>query len=330
MATTLPSDVKVYDELFNSNLYETLQKELNVFNEASSGAIRLIPRMVQGYVEKQAFFPKIANLVSRRDITSVAAATALKMTQAENIKPKVYRKVGPIDNTKQFWKSIGKSWEEIAFILGGMSAPEIVNAYVETAISSLVGQFKAAAVLADVVVDRTGTPATTMVSLDINAAMAKLGDKAARVKVIVMHSKQYRDLIGDQITNYKFDMVSGYALYQGSPITASKPVLVVDSESLIVPATSSVAAKYYALFLTEDACHIEQSEETSTTWDEITGLENLVDRFQSEFAYSVGVKGVSFTGTTPNPTDAALLTGTNWTKTATSFKDLAGVALITF
>ena len=329
MAISLPSDMKVYDDLFNSGMTEVLQKNLEVFNQASNGAIKLIPRFIQGYNEKVAFYQKINGLVTRRDVTSTAAVTPLKMTQAENIHPKVFRKVGPVDNTEESWKILGRSFEEISFILGQQAAVDALEAFVETMMSAFVGVFKNTAVAATNVVTATGG---TMVSTQINTALAKLGDKRKRVKIIVMHSKPFADLIQDQIVNYKFDMASGFALVEGSPRTGGLPVLVCDADSLYVPgATASITTDdfYYTLFLTEDAGAIIQSEANSTLWTPVDDQENIGWRFRSEFAYNVMVKGVSYTAGTVNPTNAAFATGANWTQTAASFKDLCGVALVT-
>ena len=76
------------------------------------------------------------------------------------------------------------------------------------------------------------------------------------------------------------------------------------------------------------AGQVVESEERQVVSDLITGLENLVMRVQGEYAFNVGVKGYKW-NTTANPADAALATGANWTKVATSDKSTAGVMLIT-
>jgi hypothetical protein len=60
--------------------------------------------------------------------------------------------------------------------------------------------------------------------------------------------------------------------------------------------------------------------------DLVSGLDNLVYRFQGEFAYNMGVKGFKWdTGNGgANPDATALGTGSNWDAASTSYKDFAG------
>jgi len=61
----------------------------------------------------------------------------------------------------------------------------------------------------------------------------------------------------------------------------------------------------------------------------VTGEENIKRMWQAEWTYNLGVQGFSWNKTTGDhsPTDAAIMSSANWTRTATSHKDLAGVLL---
>jgi hypothetical protein len=79
------------------------------------------------------------------------------------------------------------------------------------------------------------------------------------------------------------------------------------------------------------AVEVENSEEQDIVVQDVTGLENLVVRFQGEYAYNLGVKGFKYDvtngGANPNATAVAL--GTNWDTNLGSVKDRAGVCLMT-
>jgi hypothetical protein len=61
----------------------------------------------------------------------------------------------------------------------------------------------------------------------------------------------------------------------------------------------------------------------------LNGDENIKRTIQSEWSYNLGIKGYAWDKTNggKSPNDAALATGTNWDRYATSFKDTAGVLL---
>jgi hypothetical protein len=153
------------------------------------------------------------------------------------------------------------------------------------------------------------------------------GDAADRIVAFVMHSKQWFDLgvqsIADQIENVASSVITGFNV-QGF----NKPFLVTDSASLIV--TGDTPDSYYVLGLAQDGLQLLQSEQMDiVSNDTITGLEQLVLRYQGEYAYTVGVKGFQWdTGNgSENPDASAIATGSNWDKVRTSNKDLAGVIL---
>ncbi|HSH64442.1 MAG TPA: major capsid protein, partial [Bacteroidia bacterium] len=70
------------------------------------------------HYEKESFFTEIANLVTRRDISSVSAATALKAAQSERIGVKLNRKIGPVDNTLDMFRKIAADDKLASFIIG--------------------------------------------------------------------------------------------------------------------------------------------------------------------------------------------------------------------
>ncbi len=331
MAIGTLSQMKIYDEQFQSGAYEVLTKELNAFNAASLNALRLVQQGKKGYFDKAAFWQYTSNLVTRRDVTSNAAVTPTSMAQGEHIGVKIFRKVGPVQEPIEKFKIQDIDLDEMAFLFGAQSAPEIVESYLQSVFSSLVGSFSLAGVTSSNVY--TGASARTIESLDLNNALKKMGDKSSRVKIWIMTSKVYRDLIGDQIANkFQNDSIGAYNLFQGLPATMGIPVLVIDQPALFAAGSGTSVStddEYWTFGLTEDAAEVAQSEETSTFMEAKTLTENLTLVAQSEYAYNVKVKGLSYTSATPNPTDANLATSTSWTKIANSFKDLPGIAIKT-
>jgi len=327
MAIGTLSDMQVYQTQFFAGAFEVLERNVNAFNDASAGAIRIIPERLRGQFEQESFFKVPTGLISDRDPTSTSAKTATKLEQGELKNAKVDKSIGPVDNTLDSFKKMGRDIGEMAFVLGKQSAPEIQGAYLESAISGLIGSYSVAGVAAEVVYDGT---AAGMDSSVLNSGLALFGDAASRVKLWVMHSKVYFDLIGSQITDKLLEVTAG-ALYQGNPATFGRPVLVTDSPSLFAPTGSSVASTddvYWTFGLTEDSAIVKESEERTIIIEPVTGLDNLVMRYHGEFSYNLAVKGMAW-ATQVSPTDAQLAASANWSQAVADKRSLPGIAIKT-
>jgi hypothetical protein len=323
------SNFKVYQDELRGGIVETLTQASNFFNSVG-GAIVLSTVSRRGEYGKESFFKNISSLVSRRDTTSVAAATSLPLTMDEIISVKLNRKVGPVDQTYDAFAKIAMSMspEEFSMLLGGMVGKamqvEMLNSALRAARAALLNQ---SSVLYD-----GGTD--TITTSDLVNGLAKMGDAANGIVAWVMHSKQYFDLMQHQIgTSANGDVVSGVVVQQAAPATLNRPVIVTDSDALLVAGGSGSGAytDYHCLGLTANAVVVENSEQERMVLDEVTGLENLVVRMQGEFAYNLGVKGFKWDTSNggANPSDSSVGTGSNWDPAVTSYKDYAGVVIQT-
>lgn len=325
MAIGKASDFKIYQDQFKGGVVETLTQVSNVFNGASNGAIRLSTVSSRGDYRYESFFANIANLVTRRDTTSVSTATDEAMSQEEFISVKLNRKIGPVANTYDSFRKIlaNNSAEEASFIFGQQAGKamqvDMLNSALLAARAALDNQSD---------VSHTISANGTLNTQGLIDGMKKMGDAAGRVVAWVMHSKPFFDLVTDQVITNKIDGVSNVVLASASPITLNRPVIVTDSASLVITGGSPVATDYYTLGLVDGGAVVENTEEEQVETDIVTGLENLVIRIQGEFAYNVGVKGFKWaTGSGANPNATALGTGSNWTPVMDSYKDWAGFVI---
>jgi hypothetical protein len=312
MATGTKSDFKIYHEEFFGGMSEVVQQNSNVFNAASSNAIRLVPRMLKGDYDKESFFKAIETLVSRRDPTSTAAADVQKLEQGELQGVKLNRKIGPAEQTMDAFKKIQVDPREFSFILGQQAGEEALRDYVNTGALSVSTAIQAMS--PTMVVNVTGETDKSLSAQYLIRAMAKMGDRAQRIRAWVMHSKPWFDLMEGQVSD-KVTNISDVVIYGGSPGTLGRPVIVTDSPYLVnyQTVTSGPAGdNYIVLGLTEDAVVMNQSEEESILSDVLLGKENIVMQYQGEYAYNIRVKGFSFANSL-NPTAAALGTTGNWT-----------------
>lgn len=332
MATGTKANFKVYNEYVHAGLVETLTQNSNAFNAASRGAIVLTSVNRLGDYAYESFFANTASLVSRR-ITEGTGSTStvsdLALAQNEHISVKINRKIGPVANTLDSFKKIQTGpYNENAlnFAIGVQSAKAMQVDQVNSAVRALrAGLYDKSDAKFDV--PSSGTLKTT----SLVSGLSKRGDASDAVVLWVMHSKAYFDLVQYQITpTNNGDLIANAAVVDGSPVTLGRPVLIIDSPALVVATggTSSVD-EYYTLGLTMNACRVEDSEETTIVSEFVTGAENLIVRYQGEFAYNLGIKGLKWdtSGGGKNPTDASVGTGANWVSAMSSVKDWGGVVI---
>lgn len=323
----------IYPDLVHLGMVETLQQNTDAFNAASLNTIRMVTNALMGDFAHESFFKTISDLVRRRNVASASpgneAITPREMSVDEFVSVKLNRGIGPVDQTLDSFRKIGMNadFEVISFTLGEQVAKAVAVDSLDTGLRSVVGALLNQSGL-NIDIGGAVSPQRTITTNDLVDTLALFGDKASDIRMWVMHSKVFFDLVKSQITA-NIDGVSNFAVAQATPITLNRPVLVTDSAALVNTSSPNGLTEYVTLGLVENAVVLQESEDTLIHTDIITGNDNIVARMQGEYAFNVGLKGfrwdVSNGGV--NPTDAALSTGSNWDKSATADKDLAGVAI---
>lgn len=326
MPTSTKSQFVIYDEQFYAGRVERLEQNIRAFNENSRGCIELRSNFHEGDFSQESFFQK-GNHVYDRDPTSISAQTATGLAMDEVKSPKV-NKGYLIESTLDSFKKLGRDDREMSYVLGQQLGDEIMQKYLNTAMYTLLGGFSVSAVASQLVY--TGLSASSITSIGLNSGLRLFGDAAERIQMWVMHSKVYRDLVENQITEKLLEVTAG-VLYGGNPATYNRPVLVMDNPALISAGSSTASSAddvYHTFGLTRSAVTIEESEESSVLAETVGGKHNIIARLQGEFAYTVKMKGMSFSAAA-NPSDATLATGTNWSKKFADKKSLMGIDIQT-
>ena len=327
MAIGKASDMKVYQEEFQSGMIERVAQFLGVFNEGTRGAIRLIPSALKGDYSKAAFFKDVSGLVSRRDTTITTAVTDLALTQDEVISVKLNRKVGPLAQTLDAIKKANITEAEASRAFGVLAGEQKMKDMVDAAIRSVAAAIGATAAMVSDVSVTTGTRVPSSPGA-LNTALALMGDAAQDVVCWVGHSRPNFDIIGALIAGTTSGLADVATIQGALPGYLGRPSIITDSAALTFTDTY---VKYRTLGLVRDAVIVTESEEESFATEMVTGLENLVRRWQSEHAFNVECKGYKWdiANGGANPNDTALALSTNWDKVATSDKHTPGVLLIT-
>jgi len=314
----------IYPELVHGGMIETLVQNTDAFNAASGGTIRLVTARRRGDFAQESFIKNVTGLVNRRAVAGSpenATVTSNPVPMDEFVSVKVNRRLGPIDQTLDSFRKLGSDadLEVLSRKLGGQLAKAVEVDQLEAALTSLVAGITAQGSLTN-----TTSPEATITTNRLVDGLALFGDAGSRVKMWIMHSKVYYDLVKEQIAA-NIDGISNFNIATASPVTLNRPVLISDSASLVN------GGIYTTLGLVEGAAVLEDSEEETLMGDLITGKDNLVVRLQGEFAYNIGLKGTAWDVANGgvNPDDTALGTGTNWDSVMDDVKDLAGCAIVT-
>lgn len=310
MATTLNSDMVIYNDLAQTAYLERIQDVLDVFNASSAGAIRLVNENIEGDFKKRAFYT-VGGSIVHRNVNTDATVTPAKIGSGEMVGVKYPWKYGPYASTEEAFKRRARTPEEFSILVGQDMADAVIAGYIEIAFAAL-----AAAIGANAAMNASGSFATDHKKV-LTKGMRKFGDRFNRVALFGMDSGTYFDLVDDAIDEKIYEE-AGIVVYGGTPGTMGKPVLVSDR----IPADRIFGLQAGAITLTE-------SQVPGVRSYPINDQENLALGFRAEGTVNLDLLGYSWADDTAgaNPTLAALGTGANWTKYANSDKATAGVLI---
>ncbi len=330
MAIGTKNDLKIYDPRIRGGFVEVLLQNLQAFNAASRGSIRLVSARKPGNFEYESFFQNINGLIRRRDPNSTSAVADKKLTQGEFVSVKLNGGIGPVTMTMDSFRKMGVELNDGAMRLtaGQMAARGVVADYLNSGLRGVVGALNNTA--AAKYTQPGGVNSGKISTVTLTQGLAKFGDAANSIVAWVMHSKVYYDLVENQIAS-NITGISDFNIASATPVTLNRPVLVTDSEALIVRDGSNVITDYLTLGLVSDAVQVEDTESEMILFDPVTGLENLAYRMQGEYALNLGVQGYAWDVANggENPSDKALVTAGNWDAVLTDIKGRAGVIMQT-
>ena len=188
-----------------------------------------------------------------------------------------------------------------------------------TAIAALVAAITSQAAATN---DVSATLGITQSAL--NNSHAKFGDASQSLVAQVMQGSTWHKLVGQAITNSTNLFVAGNVRVVD---ILGKVTVVTDAPALMQTGTPN---KEIILSLAAGAALVHDSRDIISNVQTTNGQTRIETTIQVDYSFGMGLKGYTWDVANggKSPTGAALATGTNWDKTATSIKDTAGVALI--
>lgn len=322
------SDLAVYSEYAYSAMTEVLAQQVELFNAATDNAITLAPAAMQGDFSDVAFWQKISGLVRRRNAYGSGAVSEKVMEHLVDTMVKVAAGTPPVRIDPGMFAWIQRSPEEAGVVLGQQLAKDTLADMLN------IGLGAANAALTNEgtnVLDIQGETDKVASFIALNRTQAKMGDYAQQLVAWVMHSTPLFSLYANALTNANQLFTYGSVNVVRDPW--GRLLVATDSPNLLTLNTvpDPDTTTYHTLGLVRGGLVVQQNNDFLANEETKNGNENIVRTYQAEWSYNLGVKGFAWDkgngGKSPN--DAAILTGTNWDKYATSNKDLAGVVLKT-
>lgn len=316
------SDLSVFSEYLYTSMTEVVAQQIDLFNEASRGAIVLKSAAHQGDFSDTVIFAKIANLIRRRNAYGSGSVASTKLQMLIDTMVKVAAGIPPVELNPSQWKWIQMDPKTAGAALGQQMAGDLMADMLNTGILAAVAAIsQVTALKKDVSAATPATPTPTYLA----QAAGLFGDRAQDIAAWVMHSSAITNLYVNALQNAERLFFYGQVAVVADPF--GRLYVVSDSPSLI---TSGSPTKYNTLGLVPGAVRIEQNNDFTDNYDTRNGNENITRTYQAEWSYELGIMGFQWDKTNggKSPNDAALATSSNWDQYATSNKDTAGVILI--
>jgi hypothetical protein len=321
-------DLQTFNDFFYGAVTEVTMQQLNKFNEASAGTIRLVPKKNVGDRAHETRFKEVKDLIRRRDPDTNAAVTSSKLSKLDEQSIKVAAGTKPIDIDPGDF-----DWIQLDPGLGGMVYGEqlargMPQDQLNTGLSatvaglSAIGAPSAADALDGVTLDISAAVggAAVIDPVAMNDTASMFSDNAQAIRAWAMHGLSFHAVMGEALKNaerlFSYETVAIYRDHIG------RIFIVTDS-----PALSNGDGTYNTIGLTEDAVIVEDNGDFRTAYNETTGFENIKAQIQSQWSYNLRLKGISYTAAGNAPTDAQIATPANWEQVVSDIKSTSGVLL---
>ncbi|MHC8321139.1 major capsid protein [Pseudomonas sp. GB2N2] len=314
------SQMQVFNDYVMPATLETLDQMLAAFNAASNGAIVLSPDGFTGDFLQESFFQNLGAAQRRVNrYAAQAAVTPVDLTELQNTTVKVAGGFGPVRYEPSQMTWLQRPTAQGIEVASRAFAEILLKDQLNTAIAALVAAITAQAAAVN---DVSATAGISQAGL--NSSHAKFGDASQNLVAQVMTGSSWHKLVGQNLANAQNLFLAGNVRVVD---ILGKTSVVTDAPALLQTGTPN---KEIILGLASGAALVHDGRDIISNVQTTNGQTRIETTIQVDYTFGLGLKG--FTWDTANggksPTSAALATGTNWDKTATSIKDTAGVALI--
>lgn len=318
------SQMQVFNQYILPATIETLAQMIGAFNAASGGAIRLSTEGFDGDFLQESFFAAINGAQRRVNRYSQnGAAPVTDLTQLKHSTVKVAGGFGPIRFEPSQLTWLNQPTVQGVEVASRNFAQNLLQDQLNTSIAALCAAIGAQALATNDVSATAG-----MDYVPINAAHGLFGDASSALITQVMTGMMYHKLIGKNLTNANRLFQAGSVLVVD---LLGKLVVVTDAPALYEAAGGSGDGPLdRVLSLTDSAAVVSDSGDIVTNIETTNGNQRIETTMQVDYSFGLSLKGYTWDEVNggKSPTDAALSSGANWVKVASSIKNTAGVLTV--
>jgi hypothetical protein len=314
------TQMQVFNDFIMPATIESLAQMVEKFNGASNGSIRLTTEGFTGDFLQESFFAAIHSAQRRVNrYAAQASATPTDLTQLKHSSVKVAGGFGPIRYEPSQMTWLEKPTLQGIEVASRNFAEALLADQLNTAIAALVAAISNQAAATNDVSATAGVDYAA-----INAAHAKFGDASGQLIAQVMTGEVFHKLIGQNLTNTA-------KLFTSTSVNVvdilGRAIVVTDAPALYATGTPN---KQKVLSLADGAATVFDGSDVISNIQTVNGQTRIETTMQVDYTFGLSLRGYTWDEANggKSPSDAALATGSNWDKVATSIKATAGVITI--
>lgn len=326
------SDLAVFTEYAYEAATQVVAQQVVLFNEAAQGTFILRPANHSGDFSEVAFWKRLSGLTRRRNAygTGTIPEINFAMLTENMVKIAAGTPVVRLDPGQFAW--INQNPAERGAAMGQQLGQDMLRDMFNVALGGLIASHSQ---VNNLIVDKSTKGDGKLALSHFNAAQSLYGDRWRDLQAWVMHSAPMFGIWDKVFENQERLFQFGDLNIMRDPF--GRPFIVSDAPGLVIPGGSdgnggTLPTKYWTLGVKPGAAIVDQNDDFTDNFQTINGDENIKRTYQAEWSYNLGIKGFSWDKQAggKSPTDAALLTSTNWDRTeGYNDRDLACVLLKT-
>lgn len=331
---TTVSGMTFFEDQFSSGAFEGVADNLEILNANSGGTITVQGAAGhQGRSQTITKFQSTSGLIQRRDPEDATTATPTVPANVAEKRIKIYRTAIQRWRPQDF-RDQNLNTEEGSRLMGIDFGEQKIADYISAALSAARGGILKVDDGADTVVfDATGESEKRMNYEHLAQGLKLFGDAAGDITAWAIHGFPHGDIMvtaqADQPAAFQ---LNGLMIVEGSTPLIRRRGLIHDGAALL-NLNGSLIDTFHTLGLRVGAVLIEETEVEMMDFGMVRGDEssapaNMLVQLSIEYAFTLSLLGMTYAGAN-NPNDATLATIASWTKTALSFKNTPGIAIVT-
>lgn len=301
----------VFNEFIMPVIAEQLPQRIAALNEAAPGIMLSSAGFVGDFFE-QSFYNALHDSRRRVDPYSANNTVApVDLSQDQHNTVKVHGGFGPIRFEPKQMMILRKPTQEGVTVIAAQFVDAFIADQLNTSVAACVAAIENNAALVHDTSTATGTGALSLSQSGLNRSHAKMGDSSQNLVIQIMRGAMdgYHGFVDEALAN-------GERLFVSANVTVidilGKRTIVSDIPAL----TADAGASGLVLTLQPGGIMVDSQELPFTNIDTTNGNDRIITTWQTDYDYSIGLKGYSWDEVNGGkaPSDAALETGSNWDK----------------